>query len=185
MPEGLENDLTPRDLADVIAFVARGADRPRNFDGNRPRDVEPAADGTIRLAASSAEIYGTSLVFETTNENLGYWSGADDRAAWAFRVDRAGTYSVSMEWACADESAGNTFLIRVGPRTIGGLVGGTGAGTWANYRSIFLQELDLPAGRHRLEFRPQAPPNGALLDLRAVVLTPRSDGVPGARVIGR
>jgi hypothetical protein len=86
-----------------------------------------------------------------------------------------------MEWACADESAGNGFEVRVGGRATEATVGGTGAGTWARYRSIFLCEATLSAGAHRLEIRPAGPIRGALMDLRAVVLTPRSDGVAGRR----
>jgi hypothetical protein len=56
-------------------------------------------------------------------------------------------------------------------------VGGTGAGTWSHYHSIFVNELVLPAGTHKLEFRPSRPPQGALLDLRAVVLSPRTEKV--------
>ena len=54
-------------------------------------------------------------------------------------------------------------------------VGGTGAGTWSHYRSLFVGEATLPAGTHRLEFRPDGPIRDALLDLRAVVLSPRAD----------
>jgi putative heme-binding domain-containing protein len=177
MPEGLENDLKPADLADLMAFVARGTDRPKTFAGNRPRPVEPSADGSIRLPASAAEIYGPSLVYESTNGNLGNWQSVDDHAVWTFRVEQPGTYTVSIEWACADESAGNTFEIRVGKNAIGGVVGGTGAGTWSNYRSIFVQEMVLTPGTRRLDFRPAGPVKGALLDLRSVTLTPRSESV--------
>ncbi len=177
MPEGLENDLKPSELADLIAFVAGGADRPKRLAGNEPRRVQQEADGTIRLPASAAEIFGPSLTFETPHGNLGDWHDASDRAAWSLRVDRPATFTVTMDWACADESAGNAFLIRVGNATIRGAAGGTGAGTWANYRSIFLGEVTLPAGTHRLEFRAAGPVKGALLDLKSVTLTPRSEGV--------
>lgn len=176
MPEGLENDLKPADLADLIAYLSRGASRPKSLEGNRPRTVAQAADRTVRLPASAAEIHGPSLTYETALGNLGYWQSARDHAAWTFTVDRPGTFTVSMDWACADESAGNGFLVRVGGTTLRGSVGGTGAGTWANYRSLFVGEVTLPAGTHRLEFRPEGQVRNALLDLRAVTLTPRSSG---------
>ena len=175
MPEGLENDLKGTDLADLIAYLGQGMDRPKSLDGNRPERVAARDDGTVRLPALSAEVYGPTLTYETATRNLGYWHSARDRAAWTFRTDRPHTYTVSMEWACADESAGNPFLVQVDRSLIRGGVGGTGPGTWANYQSIFLGVVTLPAGDHRLEFRPDGPFQGALLDLRAVVLTPRSD----------
>ena len=150
---------------------------PKVLDGNQPRTVAQGTDGTIRLAASTAEIYGPNLTYETPLRNLGYWQSAEDHAAWTFTVDRPGTFTVAMEWACANESAGNPYLVRVNGLSIGGEVGGTGAGTWSNYRSIFLGEVVLPAGKHRLEFRPAGPVRNAFLDLRAVVLTPRGSTV--------
>jgi hypothetical protein len=89
-------------------------------------------------------------------------------------VERPGVFTVAMEWACADESAGNALEVRVGGRTLPAIVAGTGAGTWSRYRSIFVGEVSLTAGPQRLEFRPSGPVRNALLDLRAVTLTPRA-----------
>jgi serine/threonine-protein kinase len=41
---------------------------------------------------------------------------------------------------------------------------------------MFLGEATRAAGNHRLEFRAGGPVHGALLDLRSVTLTPRTDG---------
>src|SRR5262249_29876387 len=85
MPEGLENDLTPGDLADLTASRARGGG-PKALDGNQPRPVAAGPDGAIRLTADAAEVYGPSLTFESQFGNLGYWHSADDRAVWTVRV---------------------------------------------------------------------------------------------------
>ena len=175
MPEGLENDLKGSDLADLMAYVASGGERPKVLAGNHPELVTQGADGSVRLSAAAAEIRADTLTFETEYGNLGLWRSENDRAAWTVKVDRPTLFTVSMEWACADESAGNSFRIRVGEKTIRGRVGGTGAGTWANYRSLFVGEATLPAGTHRLEFQADGPIREALLDLRAVVLSPRAD----------
>jgi hypothetical protein len=171
MPEGLENDLKGTDLADLAAYIAG---RPKTVAGNRPETVSQADDGSIRLTAASAEIHGATLIYEPEFENLGHWHSAGDHAVWTVRVTRPTSFTVAMEWACADESAGNRFRIGVGGKSIEGLVGGTGARSWANYRSIFIGEVDLPEGTHRLDIRPARPLRGALLDLKAIVLTPRS-----------
>lgn len=177
MPEGMENDLTPSDVSDVIGFVARGQNLPREVPGNRPVLVSATTDGSVTLSASAAEIFGPNLTYETGTDNLGFWQSERDRASWTFRTEKAATYTVSMVWACAEESAGNRFLVRVGKNPLRGEVGSTGKATWANYQSIFVGETTLPAGNHRLEFLADGPPRQALLDLRAVVLTPRSEGV--------
>src|SRR5262249_21992370 len=145
----------------------------KSVAGNHPERVSPAGDGTIRLEAATAAIYGPTLTFDSTGGNLGSWSSAADRAAWSFQVERPATFTIAVEWACADETAGNGYELRIGPKTLRSTVGATGS----RYRSIFVGEVDLGAGAQRLELRPTGPPRGALLDLRAVVLTPRSQNV--------
>ncbi len=177
MPEGLEKDLTPQDLADVIVYLNEQGPRPKSYPGNSPALVVQAEDGTIRLKASEAEIYGNSLAFEPRHGNLGLWHGDDDRAAWSVEVKTPGAYTISIEWACDAGSAGNPYQIQAGDRTVRGVVGSTGRGGWDQYRSIFVAETRLSKGKQRVEIRPIGVPRGALLDLKAVVLTPRNDGV--------
>jgi len=170
MPEGLERELTPANLADLIAFLNK-SDHPKSILGNHPERVVQSANGTIRLNAATASIFGSTLIFEPQFGNLGYWHSSDDRAVWTFHVDRPGGFTLSLEWACPESSAGNSYQIRIGDETARGVVGPTGS--YANYRSFFVEELSLPAGNHRLEVRSVKPIEGALFDLRAVVLTPR------------
>ena len=175
MPEGLENDVTPVELADVFAFIARGPAKPKKLQGNRPHTVVQNANGTIHLAAASAAVYGPSLTFESEFGNLGFWNNSSDHAVWTFHVDRPTKFSLSLDWACADDSAGNTYQIRVDNITFRAVVGTTGS--WANYRSLFLRELTLQAGDHRLDMSPAGPVNGALADVRSIALTPSTAGL--------
>ena len=73
MPEGLEKDVSPSELADVIAFVQSSGPPPKKFDGNQPEAVNSDANGGLRLLAMNAEIYGKTLVYESPFKNLGYW----------------------------------------------------------------------------------------------------------------
>ncbi len=68
MPEGLEKDLTVRDMANLIAFLESVEPTPKPFQGNRPRVVKPGPDGKITLSAADAEIYGDRLTFESRPE---------------------------------------------------------------------------------------------------------------------
>jgi putative heme-binding domain-containing protein len=173
MPDGLENDVSPADMRDLIAYLQTRGVRPKSIAGNHPEIVHQDKDGSIRLPAAAAEIYGPSLTFETATKNLGYWHSADDRADWTFTVSRPGEYTLSMEWACADESAGNRFLYQLGRASRVCTVGATGPASWGTYRTIFLDEVSLTAGTHRIEIKPVGEVRNALMDLRAVVLTPR------------
>jgi putative membrane-bound dehydrogenase-like protein len=172
MPEGLEKDLTERDLANLIAFLSATSNPPKAFDGNRPSVMLAGDDGTIRLPATAAEIYGSSLVFEPQYENLGYWSSPDDRAAWSFEAPEAGVYDIFTDYAAASDVSGNHFDVRVGMQSVEGVA--TSTGTWDHYRrKQRVGELKLQKGRNRLEVVPHGEIRGALMDLRAVILSPR------------
>ncbi len=175
MPEGIEKDVDPLQMADLIAYLASNgsAPTPKVFSGNHPQTALANDKGAFRLSAKSAEIRGDSLVYEAEFENLGYWHSANDRASWRVQVDRGGVYTVSINWACAEESSGNAYLIEVGGKTIRGKVGGTANGVWSEYRTMFVGEVKLEPGEHQLRIAPEVPPRGALMDLRSVTLEPR------------
>ena len=71
MPEGLEKDLQPQDLADVMAFVTSAGTPRKKFPGNQPRLITRQKNGELRLAATGCEIYGKSLVFEAKYKKEG------------------------------------------------------------------------------------------------------------------
>jgi hypothetical protein len=179
MPEGLENDIKPAELADVFAFIGRAPARPKELEGNQPQTVVQNQDGSIHLTASSAAVYGPSLTFESMFGNLGCWNNSNDHAAWTFHVNRPARFTISLDWACADESAGNAYRIRVDDTSVRAVIGATGS--WANFRSLFLRELALEAGDHRLDMSPVGPVNGALADVRSIILTPCAAGLIAAQ----
>ena len=155
MPEGLEKDLRPDDMADLLAFL-EGSGRPRR----RSRVIvlgwsSPAPTGRSSLIAADAEIRGDRLVFEPEHGNLGCWMAANDRAAWMFDVVRPGKYSVWLDWACPNAAAGNALDINLGGQHLRYAVGGTG--TRDDYSLTSIGELDLPEGQCRLEVRPRSP----------------------------
>jgi putative membrane-bound dehydrogenase-like protein len=173
MPEGLEKDLKPQDVADMFAFLR--LHKPplprREFDGNRPELVRAADDGSLLLTARNAEIYGSTLVFEPQYANLGWWTSADDHAVWTVDVPRAGAYAVWFEWACDPSVAGNRFVLEAGESSLRGMVAGTG--NWDTYRREKLGDLSLAAGQQRIVLRSDGKPNGAIIDLKSIRLVPR------------
>jgi putative membrane-bound dehydrogenase-like protein len=176
MPEGLEKDLTHQNLADLIAFVRTGmpATLPRAVEGNEPQVIRPVADGSLHLAASKCEIYGSNLIFEKQYSNLGFWRSEDDRAVWSLEVSRPGRYAVWLDWACADRTAGNNYLLRVGLNELTGKVKGTG--TWDDYRQEKIGEVNLAAGRLQLVFRSAGRIRTFLIDLKSIKLVPVKEG---------
>jgi putative heme-binding domain-containing protein len=175
MPEGLEKDLSPQDLADVMAHVrgAAPAAKPKAFEGNKPETVKPAADGSLKLTAANAGIYGPSLVLEKQYGNLGWWSSPDDRAVWTVAVAKAGRYEVWLDYACDKSAAGNTFVLEAGRAKLTGEVAATG--TWEVYKQARVGTLALEAGERQVTMRAAGKINGALLDLRAIRLVPAGE----------
>lgn len=172
MPEGLEKELHPQDVADVIAFIRADVPPPqrKTFEGNKPELVTPLGDGTIRLYPTNCEIYGVNIVMEKQYGNLGFWTSEEDHAIWTVEIPQAGKYAVRLTWACANDSAGNGFVVQAGPARITGSVQGTG--TWDDYKSATLGEVNLPAGRHTVAFRSAGKIKGALIDLKELRLAP-------------
>ena len=174
MPEGIENDLKPDELADLFALIGGERPQPKSIDGNQPRTILPNYDGSIELSASAASVYGPSLTFEREPGNLGYWHSDGDRASWTFHLEKAARFTMSLQWACADESAGSSYEIEVASNNIRGVIGSTGS--WSKYQSMFVAELSLPPGDHKLEMRSAGPIRIALADVRAITLVPFTAG---------
>ncbi|MEO7319155.1 MAG: HEAT repeat domain-containing protein, partial [Chthoniobacteraceae bacterium] len=167
MPEGLEETVTPQDMADLLAFL-RAA--PKNLAGNKPEPIEPAASGTLTLAASKAEIFGGEITFESDFGNIGLWHGVGDSVAWTVRGAKAGHYDVSLDFACHPQSAGNAFVVTANATELRGKVASTGG--WDKYQRVKIGRVTLADGKARITMQPDGTMNGALLDLRAIELQP-------------
>lgn len=170
MPEGLEKDLTPQELADVMAFVQSTGSSWKQFPGNQPTVVQPNSDGSIVLPASAAEIYGPTLVFEDKYGNLGYWSSTADHARWTLEVPRGGDWIVELDFACDNSTAGGLIRFSTGTRLLTARIPGTG--TWDEYQTWRAGTIDLHRGRVQLTVTSPDQPQTALLDLRAIRLIP-------------
>ncbi len=171
MPEGLEKDLRPEDLANVIAFIAGANPPPKRFTGNQPEVVRPEAlRGELWLLAANCEIYGKSLVFEPKYRNLGYWQSENDMAAWTIEVAQAGAYKVELDYACPRNLAGKRILLEVAGRKTTAEVRGTAG--WGDYQRLDLGAVQLPSGRCRLILRSAGAISSALMDLKSVRLRP-------------
>ena len=168
MPEGLEKDLSVEDLANVIAFVQSSGSTFKRFDGNSPRLVTPNSDGSLTLPAAAAEIYGPSLIFEGKYGNLGWWSSTDYYAVWNLEVPTSGMWTVEIDYACDNSTAGNVLKLSTGTRLLSARVPGTG--TWDDYKTWTVGQIDLGRGTRQLIVTAPEQPKQALIDLRAIRL---------------
>ena len=170
MPEGLEKDVSRQDLADVFVYITGLGPRRKEFPGNQPAVIRPAADGTLVLSATSCEIFGTAIILEEKYNNLGHWSTPDSHAVWTIDVPKAATYRVFLDYACPQETAGNLFVLDAGDVRLSGKVAGTDS--WDEYRQMEIGRLALAAGQRTIVFRPDGELKDHLLDLRTIRLVP-------------
>ncbi|MGB0742721.1 MAG: dehydrogenase, partial [Planctomycetaceae bacterium] len=173
MPEGLHRDLSAAQLGDVIAFLQQGQRSWKEFPGNQPQLVMRDADGNVVLQAAHAEIHGPSLVFETQYRNLGYWSSLEDYAVWNVEVPEGGHWTLELNYACDDQTAGGLIRFSTGTRMLTSRVPGTG--TWDDYQVWNAGTLDLRRGRNRITATALSQPRNALIDLHSIRLIPPSD----------
>jgi hypothetical protein len=172
MPEGLEKDLTPQDLADVVAYINSTSAPRKVLEGNEPGVVQPdGLRGEFWLLANACEIYGQSLILEPRHGNLGQWTHDTDHAVWTLEVIQPGRYDVSLDYASDATSAGQQFAVEIAGERLLGTVSSTGSRD--AYRRVRVGEVTLAAGRHRLGVRAAEPLRGPLMDLRTVNLRPR------------
>jgi hypothetical protein len=171
MPEGLEQDIPPQDMADLIAHVRSVTVPPKQFPGNKPQVAPMRDDGSIRLFAMHAKIYGSTLELEPQYRNLGFWGSADDRAVWTLNIPKAATYSVNLDYACDDGSAGNQFVLTAAGGALHGVINGTGS--WDNYSWKGVGQIDLPQGEVEVTLKAEGLLQGYLGDFRTIILVPR------------
>ena len=77
---------------------------------------------------------------------------------------------MTLEYSCADNSAGNTVVVESAGEALTGKVPGTGG--WDKYRGWNLGTLKLAEGRNELLVRSSGTINRALFDLGGIRLVP-------------
>ena len=175
MPEGLEKDVSPAQMSDLLAYLRPGP-AYKQFAGNQPRVMKPGPSGALELLATNCEIYGDQIVFEPQFRNLGYWHGENDYAVWAVELDERGRYDVYLDAACEPAAAGNAFVLDGAEAPLHGRIESTGA--WSQYRRTKIGTIALKKGMQRLTLRPDGPPARALVDLRGLILVAQGTPLP-------
>jgi len=141
---------------------------------NAPQKVKQGKDGAIQLSATTVQVHGPGVVFESKYGNLGCWYQPDAFGRWTFDVRQGGTFDVQLDWACQDSSAGNPFQVVLDDKVVlEAKVPGTG--NWDTYRQQTFGQIPLDPGSHHLVFRSGGPIKAALIDLRTLTLAPADE----------
>lgn len=169
MPEGLEKDMPPQDMKDVIAYLNATKLPRKTFAGNKPEVVQAEAlRGDYFLTPQIAEIYGKTIKFENKYKNLGYWQSENDRALWTLDVPKTGKYDVYLEYACPQGAAGDHALLEVGGQRISWMVPSTGS--WDVYQTQKIGSIELKQGKSQVAIRSDGKIRNALFDLKTIRL---------------
>lgn len=172
MPEGLEKEITPADLANLAAFIRGNVPLParKTFPGNTPQRVAANDDGSFVLTPATCEVYGPTIVIEPKYDNLGWWSSADDFVTWTLDVPTGGRYRVEIEYACDPQAAGHRLLAMTSAGQLPWTVKPTA--NWDDYQRAEIGTIELNSGVQPITLKPASRPLPALLDLRTVRLLP-------------
>jgi putative membrane-bound dehydrogenase-like protein len=168
MPEGLEKDVTPQDMANVIAYL-RGSGAPRKtFGANSPRLVTPTAEGILQLYPTTCEIYGPTIVMEQLFKNLGKWESENDRVLWNVNVPKAGRYAVWLNYSATDDEAGGAWMLEAGESKLAGTIQPTGSKD--RYQEIEVGTIDLVAGEQQIVLHSDGPLKTNLMQFGGLIL---------------
>jgi hypothetical protein len=167
----------------ALTCPARAADSPK-ADVAKPAAVKPAAsqategkriqqakDGTIVLPARDVQIHGTTVRYEPDKNTIGYWFKREDWVSWDLEITTPGTFVLELLQGCSSDSAGSHYTVEIADQKLQDKVQDTGS--FHDFRLRKLGELKIEKpGNYTLSVRIDDKPGRAVMDLRAVTLTP-------------
>jgi len=138
----------------------------------RPPVVPQPADGLIVLRAGDAEIIGEHLALTTgPDPQLGCWTSLDSHPLWRMRLHRPGAYRVELDYAVPAHRQGTLSEVDLGGQRLPLVVAGTGG--WGEYVRVEVGVVTIAAhDEFPVRVLPVSIPVGAVMNLRAVRLTP-------------
>jgi arylsulfatase A-like enzyme len=158
-----------------------GAKMPRPNPGYRPNPQ--SKDGSITLHARTAVVNGTQLRFEPLphKNTLGFWTNQNDSATFEFTVENPGLFTVEILHGCGKGSGGAVVELSLSqpgaaaPRaSLAFTVAETGGFQNFEAREVGTVEISR-AGRHTLTVAAKTKPGVAVMDLRQIVLKPKTE----------
>ena len=168
----------PNTMATISTTIALSLDGPPVV--SEPEVLIGAGkSGEYTLGADDAVLDGSEIKVQDSgdNANIGFWTNPNDSVTWKINTLKAGStvFGVQLSVACPPGVEGSTFEILLDGKTTG-LVG-TVAKTqgWNNFEPMTLSgNLELFPGKHSIQLKVKKMPNYAVMNLRQVLLIPKS-----------
>lgn len=135
-------------------------------------------DGVVVLSALDAQVVGDQAQLETHpgSHRIGFWTNSSDYVVWDTEIP-SGQYTAELVYSRATKT-GTRATIVVGETEFPITLEQTGS--WYRYRVMPLGDLILPAdkenpsGKTHIEVRVDEMINGGVMNLKAIVLTPKA-----------
>ena len=130
------------------------------------------ANGAITFGAADAECTGAAH-FEDAKKAIGFWTETTDTVTWKFNASKPGTYHLTAEVACQDDSAGSLISVTYENQEKQLLIKGTGG--WEKFVTVNFGNISVSeTGNTKISVRARMKPGYAVMNLRSLKLTPVS-----------
>jgi len=144
------------------------------------------ADGRIVFTARDAKVLpadpttGTRVTAKLEehpgNDRIGFWTNSEETVNWTWKATRWGMYDLALTYSTAGPD-GTEIECDLGDTTLKARLASTGS--WCRYTSLPLGRVYLPtAGEHPIRVRCTKKVGGAVMNLKAVTLSPTCEGTP-------
>jgi alpha-L-fucosidase len=140
-----------------------------------PYVIRPNAEGIVELPAMCAEIrtgFGQKAKFDSHEGqvHIGQWTRKEDHAAWTFRCDQPGEYTVDLTYAAPQASTGNKFEVAVGDSKFTAKVEPTAGPT--DFQTRTVGKVKCKKGEKVLTVKAIDPIKDIVMNLRGATLKP-------------
>lgn len=168
--------------ATSIAVLAGDAPVPTAITVETADETRQFADGRIVLTARDATVEGTKAKLESHpgNHRIGFWSNPADTVSWTWKPTRWGAYDVRLTYSTASPS-GSEIEITIGDTVLTEKLASTGS--WYRYTTLPFGRVAIPtSGPLPVQVRCTKLVGGAVMNLKAITLTPACEGTPPVQV---
>jgi putative membrane-bound dehydrogenase-like protein len=175
-------EYVPQKEATFFNNSAQQVAELRKVPHNQPAVVTAEDDGSLRLLASKAKLFGdeeSKIAIYDKQMCVGWWTKQSDYVIWEVDAPRTGAFDASLHYSIPNNWAGNWVEITAGPSRLVLPVPTTGS--FDNFVMRKIGSLHLTKGRNRVVMRPLTPVNGEIADVKELRLTavdPSKPGIP-------
>lgn len=132
--------------------------------------VSPDAQGNFQLVPDDADLHGDQVKTEAQGgqPNIGFWDKADEWVSWNVKVDKPGTFTLSV--SCATPHANAEIVAEVAGQKLTGKPAQTAG--WADFRVTELGQVEFTEpGVQVVSIRPRDAASWKAINLRWVKLS--------------